>query len=306
MVAPAEKPKAVVQLEQEGLSRRKACELLLVHRSRLYYLPHHNPKREALRNRMRALAMSHPRYGYRRIRVLLERDGIKVTEKRIQRLWKQEKLAVKPQKRKRKRRKGQGADFPVKALYPNHVWTYDFMLDQLACGRKVRFLNILDEFTRQCYKIEVKRSLTAKDVQACLQEVIACQGAPRFIRSDNGPEFIEKNLQAWLSAQETQTLYIPPGSPWLNGHCESFNGKFRDEFLNRETFDSLAQVQIQAEWWRQHYNSERPHSALNYQTPEAFRKLYDEQSHPETLRAAKSGERSGQSPLSRPKRFLAG
>lgn len=145
------------------------------------------------------------------------------------------------------------------------------MQDQLANGKKVRLLNIIDEFSRECYTIEIKRSMGAKDVLDCLMVTMAIYGIPWFIRSDNGSEFIEAALRAWLQSQGTKTLYIQPASPWQNGKCESFNGKFRDEFLNREIFTSLAQLQIQAEWWRQYYNKERPHSALEYQTPGEFR-----------------------------------
>jgi len=161
--------------------------------------------------------------------------------------------------------------YPPKALYPNHVWTYDFMQDQLTCGRKIRLLNILDEFTRECFKIYIKRSIPAKDVQFCLEEVTRIHGIPAFIRSDNGPEFIEQNLRAWLAENKTRTVYITPGSPWENGRCESFNGRFRDEFLNRELFHTLLQAQVEAEWWRIYYNTHRPHSALAYKTPSEFK-----------------------------------
>ncbi len=233
--------------------------------------------------------MKYPRFGYRRIHVMLGREGLNTDIKQVHRIWKREKLAVKPNKKKRKRR-GKGFAYPPKACFPNHVWTYDFMQDQLANGKKVRLLNIMDEYTRECYTIEIKRSMGAKDVLDCLSGTMTLHSIPWFIRSDNGSEFIEAGLREWLESQGTQTLYVQPGSPWENGKCESFNGKFRDEFLNREIFTSLTPFQIQAEWWRQHYNNERPHSALNYQTPAEFRQAWERQRHPQTLSAPNMGE----------------
>jgi putative transposase len=270
VVTPAEKPKAVGLLVEEGLSQRESCVLLNICRSRLFYKPRQNEDKNALIAAIRALALKHPRYGYRRIHVMLQRQGQDIEIKRVQRLWKKERLAVKPAKKPRNRRKGPWLNPPPTALYPNHVWTYDFMHDQLSNGRNIRLLNIVDECTRMCLKIEVKRSMGAKEVLACLSQTMVIYGIPEFIRSDNGSEFIEKCLREWLAQQGTQTLYVRPGSPWENGKCESFNGKFRDEYLNRETFHSLMQAQVQTQWWRLHYNAERPHSALNYRTPLEF------------------------------------
>jgi putative transposase len=233
--------------------------------------------------------MKNPRYGYRRIHALLKREGLIPDIKTVQRLWKEEKLAVKPSKRKRKRR-GAGFPYPPKACFYKHIWTYDFMQDQLANGKKVRLLNIVDEFTRECHKIEVKRSMGAKDVLDCLMRTMSVAGIPWFIRSDNGSEFIEQGLREWLASQGTRTLYVQPGSPWENGKCESFNGKFRDEFLNRELFYSFKQLQVQAEWWRNHYNTERPHSALKYQTPGEFRQAWEAQNRTKALRAPIEGD----------------
>lgn len=259
-------------------------------RSRLSYRKRLNPEKEHLRARIKDLALRHPRYGYRRIWAMLKRERLVVEIKVVHRIWKQEKLAVSPAKRKRKRQRGPQLPYPPKASYPNHVWTYDFMQDQLANGKKIRLLNIVDEFSRECFAIEVRRSMGAKDVLACLMKTMGLYGIPRFIRSDNGSEFIEKGLRAWLESQGTTTLYVRPGSPWENGKCESFNGKFRDEFLNREIFASLAQIQIQAEWWRQYYNTERPHSALEYQTPNEFRKNWAALNCPKALSAPSVGE----------------
>lgn len=276
---------------EEGLSHRVACDLLDVCRSSLFYKKRVNPEKEALLEAIRALAYKHPRYGYRRVHAMLSRQGLPIEIKRVHRLWKRERLAVKPAKKKRKRNKGPWLVPPPRAKYPNHVWTYDFMHEQLVNGKKVRLLNIVDEYDRRCLRIEIKRSMTAKDVRSCLEKAMALYGIPEFIRSDNGSEFIEKGLREWLAEQGTKTLYVRPGSPWENGKCESFNGKFRDEFLNRELFHSLVQIQIQAEWWRVYYNTERPHSALDYQTPQEFHEEWEKgQQPPKPLRAANYGE----------------
>ena len=290
-MTPAEKPKAVGLLVEEGLSQRIGCELLGVCRSRLFYRQRKNPEKEALVAAIRRLAFKHPRYGYRRVHEMLRRQGIIVEINQVYRLWKKERLAVKPVKKKRKRNRGPWVSTPPRAKYPNHVWTYDFMQDQLANGKKLKILNIVDEFTRKCLRIEVKRSMGGQDVLACLRKTMAVYGIPAFIRSDNGSEFIEKGLREWLAQQGTQTVYVRPGSPWENGKCESFNGKFRDEFLNREIFYTLLQAQIQMEWWRIHYNTERPHSALGYQTPQEFHEAWqDRQPQSKPLRAANNGE----------------
>jgi putative transposase len=289
---------------KEGLSQRESCEVLEVCRSSLFYKKRVNPEKEALAAAIRTLAMKYPRFGYRRIHEMLRRQGMVYELNLVHRLWKRERLMVKPAKKKRKRNRGPHLPYPPKARYSNHVWTYDFMQDQLLNGKKIRILNIVDEFTRRCLAIEIKRSMGAKDVLDCLMKTTGKYGIPAFIRSDNGSEFIEQGLRKWLAEQGTQTLYVHPGSPWENGKCESFNGKFRDEFLNRELFTGLAQAQIQAEWWRVYYNTERPHSALDYQTPEEFYSAWLQQS--KAPMAANWGECSSLSPTSRPKRFLAG
>lgn len=290
----------------EGISQRQACRVLGFCRARLSY--REDSRKILLRERIRALAMKHPRFGYRRIHALLGREqscrenfpnafglgreGAVPDIKTVHRLWKQEKLAVKPSKRKRKRR-GKGFPYPPKACFPNHVWTYDFMQDSLVNGKKVRLLNVVDEFTRECHAIEVKRSMGAKDVLDCLTRTMAAAGMPWFIRSDNGSEFIEAGLREWLASQGTKPLYVQPGSPWQNGKCESFNGKFRDEFLNRELFYSLKQIQVQAEWWRNYYNTERPHSVLGYQTPTEYRQAWEAQTRSKALRAPNKGDLTG-------------
>lgn len=270
-------------LEKKGLSNRQSCHLLDIARSRLAYTPRVNPQRDAVKEIIREEALKHPVYGYRRIHWrLTKKRGIPVTTSMVYRIWRSEGLALKPQRKKRGRRYGQGLQPPPKALYPNHVWTYDFLKLRLHHGGYLRILALLDEFTRECLGFHIARSIPASKVLEFLQEVIAERGvAPEYLRSDNGPEFIEKSLNAWLNEQGTRPVFITPGSPWENGKCESFNGKFRAEFLDRNIHYSLKMLQIQANWWRKHYNQERPHSALDYQTPSEFAQAWADK-HQET------------------------
>lgn len=159
---------------------------------------------------------------------------------------------------------------PQQAKSPNHVWTVDFVHDTLASGRNIRLLSVVDEFTRECLAIRVEYGLKAEDVQMTLETLFKDYGRPLYLRSDNGAEFIAGILQSWLKKQGTLPLFIDPASPWQNGKCESFNGRLRDECLNAEWWGSLREAQNVIEMWREHYNTERPHSALDYWTPHQF------------------------------------
>jgi putative transposase len=225
---------------------------------------------EALKAEIRRLAHQHPRFGYRRIHVLLLRLGWQVNLKRVRRIWGEEGLQVK--KKRRRRRKGTGVTvlIPERAQAPNHVWTVDFVEDRLSRGSKIRLLTVLDEFTRESLCIRVERRLRSEDVRLTLEVLFQDYGIPMYLRSDNGSEFIAHCLQGWLETQGTRPLFIEPGSPWQNGKCESFNGRFRDECLNMEWFDSLKEAQVVIEGWRDYYNTERPHSALNYLSPHQY------------------------------------
>jgi len=223
--------------------------------------------------RMLELAREHPRYGYRRIWALLRNDGRRVNVKRVHRLWRKAGLKV-PQKQHKKRRLGLGGSangiVRNRSEHIDHVWCYDFVKDQTTDSRPLKFLPIEDEFTRECLSIDVARSITAKDVIATLKELFQVRGAPKFIRSDNGPEFIARTIRKWLAESGVGTLYIAPGSPWENAYSESFNGRFRDELLNREMFTSLREARLITEDFRLEYNHRRPHSSLEYMTPAAF------------------------------------
>lgn len=229
---------------------------------------------EQLRIEIRRLSFQFPRFGYRRIHALLRELGWQVNVKRVRRIRREEGLQVK-KKPLYKRRRGKGGKPPEQATAPNHVWTIDFMQDRLSRGGKIRLLTVLDEFTRKSLCIRVERKLNSQDVQLTLETLFKDYGIPAYIRSDNGSEFVALALQNWFKQQHTKSLFIDPGSPWQNGKCESFNGRFRDECLNMEVFDSLPEAQIVVESWRDHYNHERPHSALKYLTPAKFIQQYE-------------------------------
>lgn len=250
-----------------GLSIRTSCRLSQVSRSHL-----NEPRRidnEILRQEIRRLSYKFPRFGHRRIHgILTKQMGWQVNLKRVKRIRIEEGLQVR--KKSKKRRRGKGVKTPEQATAPNHVWTVDFVQDSLSRGSKIRLLTVLDEFTRESLCIRVERRLKAEDVRLTLEVLFQDYGIPMYLRSDNGSEFIAQCLQDWLIEQGTRSLFIEPGSPWQNGKCESFNGRFRDECLSMEVFDSLPEAQYVIERWREHYNGERPHSALAYLTPFQF------------------------------------
>jgi transposase InsO family protein len=214
------------------------------------------------------LARQYGRYGYRRIADLLRRSGWLVNDKRIERIWRREGLKVPTKQPKRKRLwLNDGSCIRLRAERPNHVWSYDFMEDRTHDGRKFRLLNVVDEFTRECLAIRIDRRLNSTSVIDVLSDLFILRGVPGHIRSDNGPEFVAKAVQAWVQAVGAKTAYITPGSPWENGYIESFNARLRDELLNGELFYSLKEAQVIIESWRRHYNGYRPHSSLGYQPP---------------------------------------
>lgn len=220
---------------------------------------------------MRKLSRKHPRYGYRRIHALLVRQGWRVNRKRVARLWREHSLKVPRRQRKRRRLGGSENGCTRKqAEHRNHVWSYDFTMDQTEDGRRLKMMPVVDEFTRECHVIETERSITAQDVIATLSYLFRVHGEPEYIRSDNGPEFIASAVKQWLAESGVKTLYIEPGSPWENAYVESFNGKLEDELLGRELFTSLHEAKVLVEQYRLEYNHERPHSALKYKTPAEF------------------------------------
>lgn len=214
------------------------------------------------------LARQYGRYGYRRIAALLRDAGWAVSDGRVERLWRREGLKV-PMKQPKKGRLWltDGSCLRLRPERRNHVWSYDFVHCRTEEGKAFRALNILDEYTRECLTIRVRRKLSSVDVIDALTDLFILRGVPGFIRSDNGPEFVAEAVRRWIEAVGAKTAFIEPGSPWENGYCESFNARFRDELLNGETFYSLREAQIIIESWRRHYNTRRPHSALGYRPP---------------------------------------
>lgn len=223
---------------------------------------------ERLRVRIIELATQYGRYGYRRVAALLRNEGWPVNHKRVERIWRQEGLKVPKKQPKRSRLwLNDGSCVRLRPQHRNHVWSYDFVAARTYDGRPVRMLTVIDEYSRECLAIVVARRLSSDDVLHCLTKLFITHGIPENIRSDNGSEFTAKAVRNWLNRVGVQTLYIEPGSPWENGYNESFNGKLRDELLNREIFYTLKEAQVLIEQWRQQYNTIRPHSALNYRPP---------------------------------------
>jgi putative transposase len=260
---------AVQLLVARGLSQRQACVLLQLPRSTLGYQA--RPARNAeLVTQVHELAQRHPRYGYRRVWALLRRRGQHANKKHVHRLWKRAKLQVRTSTRKR--RSARPATVPVQATHPDHVWAYDFIHDHCLNGTPLKVLTVMDEFTREGLAIKVATSLPSPRVMAVLEHLIVTHGAPQFIRSDNGPEFIALVIRGWLAQHQMRTLYIAPGCPWQNGYGERFNGTVRDECLDMHVFHSVAEARVMLAAYRRQYNEERPHSSLGYRTPAEFKR----------------------------------
>lgn len=254
-----------------GVSQRRACRALGQPRGTQRYRPKSREFQRRLVGRILELVARHPRYGYRTIWSLLREEGWRVNRKRIYRLWRAEGLKV-PQKQRKRRRLGSSKNGCVRrrAEHKDHVWAWDFVHDRTREGRSLKWLAIVDEYTRECLALEVGRSMKADAVIDVLRELFTVRGVPKHIRSDNGPEFIAQAVRQWLKRAEVELLYIEPGSPWENGYAESFNSRFRDELLRREEFDSVREARALSTAWRLEYNHRRPHSSLGYRTPAAF------------------------------------
>jgi putative transposase len=268
MVSPQAKREAVTHLmTAHPLGVTRACGLIGISRS-LYRYQAKRPCDMALKDRLSELAAQKRRYGYRRLHVLLRREGWQHNAKRTYRVYHEAGLMVR--KRKRKRIAGVERIVKLPPLVPNDSWSMDFVSDGLVDGRRVRCLNIVDDFTKQCLAIEVDTSLPGKRVVNVLQRLAESRGLPKGITVDNGPEFVSKALDEWAYAVGLQLRYIQPGKPQQNAYIESFNGKFRDECLNEHWFMSMRHARQLIEEWRQDYNAQRPHSAIGYQTPDQF------------------------------------
>lgn len=261
------------QLGPERVSERRACQVLGQSRSTQRYARRRPEDEKALLAEMRRIARKRPRFGSPRITEALRRRGWRVNHKRVERLWREEGMQVPKKQQKRKRQCLGGSEnscMRKRPLRPNHIWSYDFVEDRTEKGRKLRMLVVIDEFTRESLAIEVAWSFTARQVVDMLGYLFAIRGAPEHIRSDNGPEFVAREVTRWLYRARVKTLFVAKGSPWENGYVESFNSRLRDELLNRELFVGLEDARWVVDRWRLDYNHHRPHSSLSYQTPAEF------------------------------------
>jgi len=259
--------------EKLGVSERRACRVLGQPRSTQRRKPDVPGDEPRLVAAMTDLASQYGRYGYRRITALLRNDGWTVNHKRIERLWRREGLKVPSKQPKRGRLwLNDGSCIRLRPEHKDHVWAYDFVLTRTHDGRPVRMLTLVDEYTRECLSIDVARRLNSEDVLERLTWLFVMRGVPEHLRSDNGSEFTCTAVRSWLAKVGVGTLFIEPGSPWQNGYIESFNGKLRDELLDREIFYTLLEAKVLIGRWREHYNRVRPHSSLGYRppAPEAF------------------------------------
>lgn len=254
-------------MEGLGLSQRRACEAIMLARSSYYYHPEESQDGE-LRNRLRELAQKRPRFGYRRLHILLRREGYHVNHKWTERVYHEEGLAL---RRKRRRKLAGGLRVPLMVSQkPNQRWSMDFVSDSLACGRKIRVLTVVDDYTRECPAMEVDTSLGGLRVTRLLDRLAQTRGLPEVLRTDNGPEFAGKALDEWAYRKGVRLDFIQPGKPVENAYVESFNGKLRDECLNGHWFMTLQEARKIIEDWRRDYNESRPHSSLGNLTPEEF------------------------------------
>jgi putative transposase len=276
-VSPERRRRAVREVRRrlgpDRVSERRVCRVLQQPRGTQRYVKHRPIDEQQLLAEMRRIARRRPRFGSPRVYRELRRLDWPVNHKRVERLWREEGMQVPGKQHQRRRVAWGGSENSCvrrRASRPNHVWTYDFISDRTEDGRQLKLLVVLDEFTRENLAIEVARSFTARQVIDALQYVFAVRGAPEFIRSDNGPEFVAREVTRWLDRANVKTLFIAKGSPWENGYVESFNSRFRDELLDRELFLGLEDARWVIDRWRLDYNHHRVHSALDYQTPAAF------------------------------------
>lgn len=268
MVTLAEKQHAASYLQDRfTVSERRACKVLSMHRNtkRAYECKSYASE---LDQRVIDLSLEQPRWGYRKVYDRMKLDGYRIGRERVRLIRAREGLQVR-KKQHKKRYPGPTGEL-LKAAYPNHVWTYDFIMDRTLDSRRLKFLTVTDEYTHQGLAIEVARSMTSEDVKPVLELLFAIHGRPGYLRSDNGPEFIAKELQNWLKNEHVKTHYIEPGSPWQNGYGESFNSIFRDDCLNRWEFYSVMEAATVATHWREEYNDYRPHGSLKGLTPNMF------------------------------------
>jgi len=267
------------------MSERRACTLVGADRAMIRYQSR-RPAEADLRERLRTLASERRRFGYRRLHVLLRREGLVQNRKRTERLYREEGLSVR-RRRGRKRATGTRAPLVLPTL-PNTRWSIDFVHDQLASGRRLRILNVVDDVTKECLAAVADTSISGRRVARELTALVARRGKPAVIVSDHGTEFTSNAMLAWTEEAKVGWHFIAPGKPMQNGVCESFNGRMRDELLNETMFFDLAHARVALARWVADYNQHRPHSALRYQTPAAFAASFtmmgDRRGNPDQLR----------------------
>ena len=263
-------------IERHGLSQRRACALTSVSRTVMHYTPLPNDLNVRLRLRLKELAEKHRRYGHIRLYVLIRREGLIVNHKRTERIYRQEGLSLRIRRRKKFAAVVRNPLPP--ATKPNERWAMDFISDSLWSGRKFRTLSIVDTYARECMTVEADTSLPGYRVVIILDRLADQRGLPDSIRIDNGPEFISKVLDEWAYRNGVKLDFIRPGKPVENAYVESFHGRFRDEFLNQNYFSNMDEAKNKIEEWRIEYNTFRPHSSLNYKTPEEFLKQCEQES----------------------------
>lgn len=272
MVSAPARRRQVALAKKRGVSLRRACALLETARSGLKFESKRAARDAPVVTRMRELASQYPKYGYRFIRIFLQRDGHAMSAKRAYRLWRSAGLQV--SKKKSRRRIATKRPRPMPPTEKNHVWAIDFVFDACADGRQIKCLTVVDEWTRECLAIDVAGSIRSARVIDVLARLVSVHGAPKYLRSDNGPEFVSSAILKWAIDEGIHTTFIDPGKPWQNGVDESFNGRFRRECLEAEWFRSRFEASVLIEKWRQHYNDVRPHSSLGYLTPNQFKRKY--------------------------------
>jgi len=250
------------------VSQRRACRVIEQNRATQRKVINVSSEEEQLIARIIELATRYGRYGYRRITAMLKQENWIVNHKRVERIWRREGLKVPKKQLKRGRLwLNDGSCIRLRPGHKDHVWSYDFVKSKISDGRSFRILTMIDEYSRECLAMLVNRSITSQDVIDQLFNLFVLRGIPEHIRSDNGTEFTAREIRKWLARLGVKTLFIEPGSPWENGYIESFNGKLRDELLNREIFTTLTEARVLIEQWRREYNQVRPHSALGYRPP---------------------------------------
>ena len=264
------KRKAAVEyvMEHYKTTERRACRALSVNRTAYRYEPIKLPDEDDVRSEIINLACNYGRAGYRTVTDMMRNNGRLINHKRVERIWREEGLKV-PQKQEKRGRLwlNDGSCVRLRPTHKNHVWSYDFMEDKTVNGKKIRFLNVIDEFSRECLASIPRRSWRNNDVIEVLAQLMLLNGIPEYLRSDNGSEFTSNRIRKWLANVGVITSYIEPGSPWENGYCESFNARMRDEFLKGELFGNMYEAEVLTKQWVLYYNTKRPHGSLGGRPP---------------------------------------